>query len=167
MAHSIKSVRHLLKDKPTLNHLEHEISAQQALLASVRQLLPGELATHCIAARLDGTRLVMHCDSPVWASRLRFMATELRSLLQNDLAALREIKVRVLPQRRAVARRRRPARRTRVGATVVGDSALCLPASPLRNALLRLSETLAAERPNPSTSPSRRDRDARNGPPSA
>lgn len=146
MAHSLKSVRHLLKDKPTLKHLEHEIGAQKALLARVHRLLPGELATHCVAARVDGRRLVLHCDSPVWASKLRFLATELRSLLQTDYPSLREIKIKLLPQRGRVERRRMPARHSDLAAEMVRDSARALPPSRLRDALERLGKALKPKR---------------------
>jgi hypothetical protein len=64
MAHKPKSVRHLLKDKPTLKRLELEISAQKALLGEVRRLLPGDLAPHCVAARARQRQLVIYADSP-------------------------------------------------------------------------------------------------------
>lgn len=142
MAHSLKSVRHLLKDKPTLKHLESEISTQRALLGEIRGLLPGELAPHCIAARVNGHQLVLHSDTPVWASRLRYMAAELLSLLQNAHPALREIKIKLLPANQPRPRRYRPARRSPAGAIVVGDTAVHTEEPELRAALERLSTTL-------------------------
>ena len=142
MAHSLKSVRHLLQDKPTLNHLEHEINAQRALLAEIRRLLPGELAAHCVSARLHGQRLVLHTDSPVWASRLRFMASELLSLLENRDRSLREIKIKLLPARSPGTKRRAPARRSHTAGDIVADSAEHVESAALREALQRLSRTL-------------------------
>ena len=46
MARSPKPVRQLLKDKPSLKILELEVSAQKALLADVRRLLPETIRTH-------------------------------------------------------------------------------------------------------------------------
>ena len=142
MAHSLKSVRHLLKDKPTLKHLESEISAQRALLAEIRGLLPGELAPHCVAARVNGHQLVLHSDSPVWASRLRYMAAELPSLLQNAHPALREIKIKLIPANEPRRRRQEPARRSAVAAAVIGETAVHTEEPLLRAALERLSRTL-------------------------
>ena len=142
MAHSPKSVRHLLKDKPTLKRLDAEIRAQSALLAIVRRHLPGDLARHCVAARCDGERLVLHTDSPVWASRLRFLSAELRSLLKTDIATLREVKVRLSPARTVAPRPRRPARRSARGAEIVGESAEHTPSAALGEALARLARRL-------------------------
>ena len=142
MAHSLKSVRHLLQDKPTLHHLEHETNAQRALLAEIRRLLPGELAAHCVSARLHGERLVLHADSPVWASRLRFMSAELLSLLENGDRSLREIKIRLLPTRGQGTKRTHPARRSQTAGDIVAESAQHVESAPLRRALQRLSRTL-------------------------
>ena len=142
MASSLKSVRHLLQDKPTLNRLDHEINAQRALLAEIRRLLPGELAAHCVSARLDGQRLVLHTDSPVWASRLRFMAAELHSLLENRDRSLREIKVKLLPARNPRTKRPVPARRSQTAGEIVAESAEHVEPAALRQALQRLSRTL-------------------------
>lgn len=142
MAHSPKSVRRLLKDKPTLKTLELEISAQKALLAEVRRALPSDLAGHCIAARLQGPTLVLHTDSPAWATRLRFLANELRSLLQPRHRVLREIKIRLLPPHNPPDRRRSKARKSRFGAAIVLECAKDTDQPQLREALERLGRRL-------------------------
>jgi len=143
MAHSLKSVRHLLKDKPTLKLLELEISAQKALLAEVRRLLPGELADHCVAARKREQLLILHADSAVWATRLRFLAAQIISLLQPDHPALREIKVKLLlPARAPRNAQTRGARHSDIGAAIIHESAVETKHTALRDALERLSKTL-------------------------
>jgi hypothetical protein len=146
MAHSLKSVRRLLKDKPTLKILELEISAQKALLAEVRRLLPDDLAEHCLAARLRERQLILHTDSPVWATRLRFFATNLISLLQPDYSTVTEIRIKPLIKRSEPAVPAHPPRHSDVGAAIVADSALDTAHPPLREALERLSRTLRRKR---------------------
>lgn len=145
MALSLKSVRQLLKDKPTLQHLEREMEAQRSLVVEIRRLLPADLAEHCTAARIDGRRLVLHTDSPVWASRLRFLSTELLRLLENDNPNLREVKVKLIPQRRINRQRPRTATRSEAGAAALKDAARHMQNRPLRTALERLSERVAPE----------------------
>ena len=142
MAHSPKSVRHLLKDKPTLKILELEISTQKALLAAVRRLLPGQLADHCIAARQRGPQLVLHVDSPVWATRLRFLAPGLLELLRAEYPTLLDIRVKLLVARARPRAQPRPARRSDVGAEIIHESAADTKHPALRKALERLSLTL-------------------------
>lgn len=145
MAHSPKSVRHLLKDKPTLKILELEISAQKALLAEVRRLLPGELADHCIAAQQRGPQLVLHVDSPVWATRLRFLAPRLLELLCSEYTGLQDVRVKLLVPRAAPRAQPRPARRSDVGAAIIHESAADTKHAALRKALERLSLALKSK----------------------
>jgi hypothetical protein len=145
-ARSPKSVRHLLKDKPTLKLLELEISAQKALLTEVRSLLPADLAGHCVAARVHDRQLVLHADSAVWATRLRYLAPQLLSLLQPRHPTLREIKPRLLHGRAPRPARRRPARRSDGAAAIIHDSAQDTKQAPLREALIRLSEAVKKTR---------------------
>jgi len=142
MARSPKSVRRLLKDKPTLKFLELEISAQKALLENVRRLLPRDLADHCVAAQKRDQQLILHADSPVWGTRLRYNAPQLLNLLQTSHSSLREVKIKlVLP--RSVTRRTLPgARHSDFAAIIIHDSAEDTKHPQLREALERLSIAL-------------------------
>lgn len=142
MARSPKSVRHLLKDKPTLKRLELEISAQKALLGQVRHLLPNELAGHCVAAQMRDQHLILHTDSPVWATRLRYFAPQLISLLKSGDPSLRGIKVRLVLTRSPQRRRLPAARHSDFAAAIIHDSAEDTKQPQLREALKRLSATL-------------------------
>lgn len=142
MARSPKSVRRILKDKPTLKFLELEISAQKALLENVRRLLPADLAGHCVAAQKRDQQLVLHADSPVWATRLRYAAPQLLSLLKSSQPSLRGIKVKLVLNR-SVSRRKLPgARHSDFAAAIIHDSAQDTKQGQLREALERLSLAL-------------------------
>jgi hypothetical protein len=142
MARSPKSVRRLLQDKPTLKFLDREIAAQGALLTQIRQCLPPELAAHCVNAQLHESRLTLHTDSPVWATRLRYLAAQLISVLKHGHPGLREIKVKLLVERHSPPQHREPAHRSEVAAALVRDSADDTEQAPLREALLRLSNSI-------------------------
>jgi len=137
-----KSVRQLLKSKPALKQLELEVSAQKALLSDIRRHLPAELAPHCLAAQLKRDRLVLHTDSPVWATRLRYSAPQLVSLLQETRPGLREIKIRVLVSRQPRQIQRRHVHYSDVAADVVRSSAGDIEQPRLRDAMMRLSRAL-------------------------
>lgn len=142
-ARSLKSVRHLLNDKPTLKSLAAEVDSQKALLADIRRLLPVDLAAHCLSARLDGQTLILHTDSPVWASRLRFLSAELHILLQNDFPALRKVKVKMLPAQQSPTRRQVTTYRSAAAADVLHAAASGISDTELRTALQRLGTKLA------------------------
>lgn len=146
MARRPQSVRRLLKDKPTLKFLELEISAQKVLLNSVRRLLPGDLASHCIAAQRRDKLLVLHADSPVWATRLRYASPGLLSLLKPAYPSLNAIKVRLLLPRIDSRRRLPPAHHSDSAAAIIHDSAQDTKQPQLRNALERLSQRLKRQK---------------------
>jgi hypothetical protein len=138
-----QSVRQLLDSKPVLRRLEREIEAQADLLSEIRRLLPADLAPHCGAARMHGDRLVIHVDSPVWATRLRYLAPQIVSLLQAQHPDLREIKSKVLISRQNHRPHHpRTARRSPIAADVVDSSATDIGDAHLRAALQRLARTL-------------------------
>ena len=142
MAHSLKSVRHLLQDKPTLKSLELEINAQNALLQQVRQFLPGDLMERCRAAQIRDQRLVLHTESPVWATRLRYLAPQLLSLLRHEHPGLTGVTVKVLLERQSCTTRQNAARRSDVAAAIIHESARDTKHPALRAALERLSKSL-------------------------
>ena len=138
MARSPKSVCHLLKDKPTLKFLEREIRARNALLHQIRRLLPADLAPHCRAAQIREGLLVLHVDSPVWATRLRYLTPELLSLMRPDHSALKAVTVKVLVKRESCGPRHRPPQHSAVAASIIHDSAQDTKHPQLRAALERL-----------------------------
>lgn len=142
MPRSPKSVRRLLLDKPTLKFLDREVAAQGELLTQVRQSLPRELAAHCVNAQLHDSRLTLHTDSPVWATRLRYLSAQLISVLKHAHPGLREIKVKLLVERKAPPRRRDPAHKSDVAAALLRDMAGDTEQTSLRDALLRLSRSV-------------------------
>lgn len=142
MSHNPKSVRHLLKDKPTLRFLEREIGAQKTLLAEVRQCLPVDLANHCLAAQFHEQRLVLHTDSPVWATRLRYLATEITSLLRPRYPTLQTVSIKMLVPQQRRSKKTRSAKKSDIAAAIIHETAVETKHPQLRDALQRLSEAL-------------------------
>lgn len=139
---SPKSVRRLLKDKPTLKSLEREVCARQALLAEVRRVLPDDVAAHCVAAQARDGELVVHADAAVWATRLRYFEPRLLDSLRPSQTSLNAVRVRLLLPQHPRAVRRSPARRSDTAASIIHDSARETKHAGLRDALLRLSRAL-------------------------
>ena len=142
MVRSLKSVRHLLQDKPTLKRLERELKAQQALLHDVRQCLPADVATHCLAAQKRDEVLVLHTDSPAWATRLRYVAPQLISVLRPEYPALRDVAVRLQVEPRRTTRTQSKAHHSNRAAIIIPDSARHAKPGPLQDALRRLGDAL-------------------------
>jgi hypothetical protein len=63
----------------------------------VRRLLPPEMAPHCLHAALDGERVCLLTDGPVWASRLRFLVPQLVAGLAGRFPQVHEVRIRISP----------------------------------------------------------------------
>jgi hypothetical protein len=142
MVRSPRSVRHLLQDKPGLQRLEREIHAQESLLADVRRCLPADLSAHCLNARLRVDTLVLHTDSPVWATRLRYLAPQLASVLAVEYPALREVKIRLFVASADHASPKNSARHSDRAAEIIHSSADHANSEALQAALHRLGKAV-------------------------
>ena len=112
---------------------------QAELLERVRDMLPAPLDQHALSAQRKERQLMLYCDSPAWASRLRFHSRELRNNLLADGVALDKVTVRVTPQ--SVPRRHRapPVRRlSRKNSDLLLQVAEGIDDPALRDALQRL-----------------------------
>jgi len=142
MVRSPRSVRHLLQDKPGLQRLEREIRVQQRLLADVRQCLPADLSQHCLSARLREDTLVLHTDSPAWATRLRYLAPQLTSVLVPEYPALREVKIRLIVADTVHPRPGSGAKHSDRAAQIIHSSADHANSEALKLALHRLGKAI-------------------------
>jgi hypothetical protein len=141
MAPRLKSVRRLLQDKPTLQRLDQELKAQKTLLTDLRQCLPTELADHCASAHIRENTLVVHTDSPAWATRLRYLAPQLVIAVAGEYPAVQSVSVRLIVQQR-VSVPKPTARHSDRAAEIIHTSADCAKPGPVQDALRRLGDVL-------------------------
>lgn len=81
------------------------IERNAELLRAVRRALPPPLDAHCLHAAIEDRTLTLVSDSPVWASRLRFLAPEVQRALNANQGGVASIRVRVQPVSNHVAHR--------------------------------------------------------------
>jgi len=117
------------------------LQKQQALLEQLKQLLPETLQPHCIHARIKGDRLILHTDSPVWATRLRFHAPQILTSSRKFAPKLNELDVRIfLPE--IIRPSRKPLGSLPLKtAALVSQLADSIDDDAIRAALKRLSNT--------------------------
>lgn len=107
--------------------------------------LPPSFAPHCRVAGIVRQTLVLHVDSPAWASKLRYYCPQLPADLcqQPDFGQLNDIRIKVVPpeilqtssQPSPAIRRSLPP----AAARLLRDVAAATPNAALRDALLRLA----------------------------
>ena len=137
----MKTIQQFISSHNALSTLGKRLSSQQVLLAQVRALLPTPLSGQLQAAVLETRTLSLFVDSPVWASRLRYLAPELiRHLKRQDLI-VDQVRTRIIPgqlKRRAASGGNR-LQLSAQSAEQLRQAAATLTDEPLRDAMLRLS----------------------------
>lgn len=109
---------------------------------AVRRVLAAELRPHCLHATLEGGRLCLLTDSPVWASRLRFVAPELLVALGAQGTVATEVRVRIAPaagQGSGMGGERAAARLSQATVAHLRVAAATMEDADLAAALLRLA----------------------------
>lgn len=135
--------------KSGLKKLLAKIRRQQALLELVRQQLPANVAKHCTDLHMQGTSITLFADSPVWASKLRFLAPNLLSQLRKNNPGIANLNVHSVPARHSkTTQKRRPhrtARHTQQGAATIDQSARSISHPGLKKALQKLATAVKPE----------------------
>lgn len=108
----------------------------------VRERLPEALRQHCRLANVTQQSLIMHADSPAWASKLRYYCPQLLADLcqRPDFGQVDDVRIKTVPQEYLQPSGQLPRRRlSAAAADLVRAAATATPSSPLRDALLRLA----------------------------
>jgi hypothetical protein len=97
-AKSMRSVRDILASGPHAQLLAQN-GLNNELLELVRKQLSGSASLHCVNAQLQRDTLIVHVDSPAWATKLRFQLGGLLPSLRKapSLDGLQQIQVRIQP----------------------------------------------------------------------
>ncbi|HDK38123.1 MAG TPA: DUF721 domain-containing protein [Thiolapillus brandeum] len=136
-----RTLSNVVNNSEQLGHLAHMLQQQQALLEQIRQLLPTPLRQHCLHARISGVRLILHADSPVWGTRLRFHAPQIIQAIIQQAPRLKKLDIRIL-----LPEANRPGRKPlgslpETTALLVNQLADSIDDQEIRAALKRLSGT--------------------------
>jgi hypothetical protein len=118
---------------------------QRRLLAELHRVLcgalPPPLDSHCQVLNLRHQCLVLAVDSPLWASRLRYLTrTLLQHLSQVESVTVRTIQIKIRPE--PGPKKKKPIRNSRLSADnarLLQQTANTLGDERLRAALLRVA----------------------------
>ena len=137
----MKPLHKLLESRSALAQLGKKLAEQNSLLVRIQALLEPALASNCTGAILHGSVLSLLVESPVWASRLRYLAPQLQRQLRHQGYALQRINVKIaLPDHtpsRHKTQRAMPL--SRENARLLQATAEGMSDDRLKAALLRLS----------------------------
>ncbi len=136
-----RTVSNVVNNSEQLGHLARMLRQQQSLLEQIRQLLPAPLQQHCIHARISGARLVLHTDSPVWGTRLRFHAPQIIQAARQQAPNLNKLDIRIYLSDSIRPGRRPLGSLPEHTAALVSQLADSIDDQAIRAALKRLSGT--------------------------
>lgn len=142
-AKSVRSVRDILASGPHAQLLAQN-GLNNELLGLVRKHLSGPSSLHCVNAQLQHETLIVHVDSPAWATKLRFQLGSLLPTLRKapSLDGLQQILVRVLPSAKNKPTGDTPssARLSEESAELIRNLASAITDDTLRASWLRLAK---------------------------
>ena len=135
------SARQLLRDAPAIHQLLKQADTEQQRLAQLKQLVPAELAAHCIETHVRGNKLIVFLSSPGWASRLRLIAPKIAKQL-----GLSELHCRIQPperqQSKAIKAKIAAPQYSSTGAAILGATAVTVSDPELGKTLARLAKAV-------------------------
>lgn len=137
----MQRLRRLISAKGPLAQLNRQLAEQKRLTAEIRKELPAPLDAQLQGAVMSGRTLSLLVHSPVWASRLRYLAPRLLRQLKQRGLDIEQIHPRIVPEqlpRRHPGAPRAP-RLSPHSAEALRQTAETLEPGPLQEALRRLS----------------------------
>lgn len=140
----------LSQENPDAERTLKRCRSLQRLQRLVTSLLAPEFGHHCRVGNMRGNSLIIFCDSPAWASRLRYQAAQLLERLHQhpSLSSIEHIELKVIPVAQSYAT---PPRETPVlseyAASCLSACAETVSNQPLRDALTRLARHRKKVRP--------------------
>jgi len=137
----MQRIQKLLNTQGLLAQLKKQLAQQQTLLEQVRASLPSPLNEQLLSAVLNSRTLTLLVHSPVWASRLRYLAPQLLRQLRQQGLVIEQIRPRIVPAQGAKrqTQARQPVVLSPHSAESLRQAADALKHGPLQEALRRLS----------------------------
>ncbi len=144
----MKRVKQYLASDTTLTSLKARLAAQKTLKEQVKKLLQPPIDEQIENAVMHSRTLTLWVNSPVWASRLRYLAPQLLRQLKQEGLILDRIQPRVQVRESHKPSKRQMTRKAQLSpgsAEALRHTADSLQDRPLREALIRLSRHSGSE----------------------
>lgn len=103
MTRHLRRLGRFLDDGGPIAQLVREARDRSSLLESVREALPADAAARCVAAGLEHGHLRLTVDSPVWATRVRYMGREIGRRLATRGLGVDRVTVQAEPRQAGAA----------------------------------------------------------------
>ncbi|WP_353570008.1 DciA family protein [Candidatus Albibeggiatoa sp. nov. BB20] len=139
----MESVKKVLKKNQTpLQRLHQRCQALKQIDVVLHQTIPNPLSEHCHIANLRHTTLVMHVDSALWASQLRYLLPKLMEQWQNEtyLPEIQKVEIKVRFDHQPTRRYTHHPSLSKKSESLLRDTAEQVTHPKLKSALLKLAQ---------------------------
>jgi hypothetical protein len=137
---SVKKV--LKKNQTSLQRLNQRCQALKQVDEILHQTIPSPLNEHCHIANLRHTTLIMHADSGLWASQLRYLLPKLMEQWQNEthLPDIQKVEIKVRFTHQPEQRHIHHPSLSKKTESLLRDTAEQVTHPKLKSALLKLAQ---------------------------
>ena len=135
-------ISELIESSDNLSELCKHIQKLNSLQTKLRLYLGPPLDEHVIIADYRQNILVFHADSAAWATKLRYRTPDILKHFTDDLPGIRTIRIKNPPVETRVEKIRNAAKASPGTVDAIRQVAARITDTPLRDALLRIAETL-------------------------
>lgn len=136
-----ETIASILLRNPRLRQLCVQIQQLNQVQACLERILPDDLGPHYRATAILGDSLILHAESPAWATRLRYLIPDMLAALSGmpDLRDIRSIRIRTVPHSPPATGEKPHRTLSADTAKLLRDVAGSIQDPKLRATLLRLS----------------------------
>ncbi|MEK7990340.1 MAG: DUF721 domain-containing protein [Thiotrichaceae bacterium] len=137
---SVKKV--LKKNQTSLQRLNQRCQALREVDDVLHQTIPSPLSDHCHIANLRHTTLIMHTDSALWASQLRYLLPKLMEQWQQEthLPEIQKVEIKVRFTHQPERRYTHHPSLSKKTESLLRDTAEQVTHPKLKSALLKLAQ---------------------------
>ncbi len=139
----MKSINKLLeKTQPQLQRLAQRCQVLEQINSIIRHTVPNPLNEHCHVANLRRTTLIIHTDSALWASQLRYLSPSLMEKWhqETNLPDIRKVEIKVRFNYQPVRHYTHNPSLSKQSESLLRDTAEQITHSKLKSALLKLAQ---------------------------
>ncbi len=123
---------------------QYSIAKHQKILSIVLSVSPIQIQPHIKACVINHKKLLIYVDSAVWATQLRFCHAQIKEAINSQSQeTVHHIRIRIAsPTPYRLEKKAKKTIPSVENINLIHDNATALTESKLKNALLKLSDTL-------------------------
>lgn len=137
-----KRFKHFLQDTDkTLGKLVIQNSRLNQVFTNVIDKIDPSIRDHCKIASFKNNILLIHTDSSIWASKLRYYTSDILNILHDETNYnnIKSIRIKVIPETPLITTNKKPAYLSTTSALILKKLAESINDPKLRDSFLKIA----------------------------